>query len=98
MQMSRGISGCYLPQTLVKMRVGGESNRSLERVLLKSREDLRALRRNNLASSSAEERQLDNLPIELAWGWEDRLFDLQDQHTSTTGPWMPWFISQALRS
>lgn len=47
------ISACYLPETLVKMRVGGESNRSLERVLLKSREDLRALRRNNVGGVSA---------------------------------------------
>lgn len=38
----------YIPEVLVKMRVGGESNRSLERILLKSREDLRALRRNGV--------------------------------------------------
>lgn len=30
------------------MRVGGESNRSLERVLCKSREDYQALRRNEV--------------------------------------------------
>jgi glycosyltransferase len=30
------------------MRVGGESNRSIERVLLKSKEDLQALRENNV--------------------------------------------------
>lgn len=39
-----GIKSVYLPETLVKMRVGGESNRSLERVIRKSFEDLRALR------------------------------------------------------
>ncbi len=39
----------YIPQVLVKMRVGGESNRSLERIVRKSREDLAAIRRNGLA-------------------------------------------------
>lgn len=34
----------YLPQVLVKMRVGGESNRSLGRLIRKSREDYSALR------------------------------------------------------
>jgi glycosyltransferase involved in cell wall biosynthesis len=43
-----GIRSTYIPEVLVKMRVGGESNRSLERVLLKSREDLAALRRNKI--------------------------------------------------
>ena len=38
----------YLPQVLVKMRVGGESNRSLNRLFRKSREDYDALRRNNI--------------------------------------------------
>lgn len=38
----------YLPQVLVKMRVGGESNRSLNRLLRKSREDYDALRRNKV--------------------------------------------------
>jgi glycosyltransferase involved in cell wall biosynthesis len=38
----------YIPDVLVKMRVGGESNRSLSRVLLKSLEDLRAIRRNGV--------------------------------------------------
>lgn len=38
----------YIPKVFVKMRLGGESNRSLERVLLKSREDLRALRNNGV--------------------------------------------------
>lgn len=36
----------YIPEVLVKMRLGGESNRSLERILRKSREDLRAIRKN----------------------------------------------------
>lgn len=38
----------YIPEVLVKMRVGGESNRSLERIVRKSREDLRALRNNGV--------------------------------------------------
>ncbi|TRD11415.1 glycosyltransferase [Erythrobacter insulae] len=42
------ISLAYIPEVLVKMRVGGESNRSLERILQKSREDLTAIRRNGV--------------------------------------------------
>lgn len=38
----------YIPQVLVKMRLGGESNRSLPRILRKSREDLRAIRTNQV--------------------------------------------------
>lgn len=38
----------YIPEVLVKMRVGGESNRSLPRILRKSREDYMALRRNEV--------------------------------------------------
>ncbi len=38
----------YIPEVLVKMRLGGESNRSLGRVILKSREDLRAIRNNGV--------------------------------------------------
>ena len=48
-----GCTAAYLPETLVKMRVGGESNRSLERILLKSREDLRALRANEVGGVAA---------------------------------------------
>lgn len=43
-----GINLAYIPEVLVKMRVGGESNRSLERILRKSREDLEAIRRNKV--------------------------------------------------
>lgn len=43
-----GIRAVYLPQVLVKMRTGGESNRSLGRILRKSREDYRAIRRNGV--------------------------------------------------
>jgi glycosyltransferase len=38
----------YIPEVLVRMRVGGESNKSLDRVLRKSREDLRAIRRHGV--------------------------------------------------
>jgi glycosyltransferase len=38
----------YIPKTFVRMRIGGESNRSLERILRKSREDYRALQANNI--------------------------------------------------
>lgn len=38
----------YLPEVMVKMRLGGESNRSLERIIRKSREDLRAIRQNGV--------------------------------------------------
>lgn len=38
----------YIPEVLVRMRLGGESNRSLERILKKSREDYRAIRKNRV--------------------------------------------------
>jgi glycosyltransferase involved in cell wall biosynthesis len=38
----------YIPRVLVKMRLGGESNRSLVKVWLKTREDYTALRRNGV--------------------------------------------------
>lgn len=43
-----GIRVRYIPRVLVKMRTGGESNRSLERILLKMREDYYALHRNGV--------------------------------------------------
>ncbi|MBV7258512.1 glycosyltransferase family 2 protein [Erythrobacter crassostreae] len=43
-----GVKLAYIPEVLVKMRVGGESNRSLERIVQKSREDLTAIRRNGV--------------------------------------------------
>ncbi len=39
----------YLPKTITKMRVGGESNRSLKNLILKTREDYKAARTNNLS-------------------------------------------------
>lgn len=38
----------YIPDVMIKMRMGGESNRSLGRVLAKSGEDLRAARRHGI--------------------------------------------------
>ncbi|MFB3946046.1 glycosyltransferase family 2 protein [Aeromonas veronii bv. sobria] len=38
----------YLPQVLIKMRVGGISNRSLSTILRKMREDIQAMRNNGL--------------------------------------------------
>jgi glycosyltransferase len=46
------ISLDYLPEVMVKMRLDGESNGSIRRVLKKSREDLRAIRRYNLGGVS----------------------------------------------
>lgn len=38
----------YVPEVLVRMRTGGASNRSFKALLRKSREDLRALRKNKV--------------------------------------------------
>lgn len=43
----------YIPEVLVKMRVGGASNRSLRNIVQKSNEDLRALRRNGMGGVGA---------------------------------------------
>lgn len=40
----------YIPRVLVKMRLGGESNRSLSRIVRKSKEDWLALRRNHVGA------------------------------------------------
>lgn len=39
----------YIPEVLVKMRVGGESNRSLKNIIRKSKEDWRAMKSNGVA-------------------------------------------------
>lgn len=44
--VSGKIKLAYVPEVLVKMRLGGESNRSLDRIMRKSKEDLVAIRRN----------------------------------------------------
>jgi len=43
----------YIPEVLVKMRVGGKSNRSLANILRKSAEDYRALKRNQIGGAGA---------------------------------------------
>ena len=45
---SAGVRPAYLPEVLVKMRWGGASNRSLARILQKSREDYAVLRRHRV--------------------------------------------------
>ncbi|MCW1400968.1 glycosyltransferase [Novosphingobium sp. MW5] len=45
-----GINLAYIPEVLVKMRVGGASNKSLRNIILKSREDFMAIRRHNVGS------------------------------------------------
>ena len=44
------IKVAYLPRVLVKMRVGGDSNRSLKNVIRKSWEDWLAMRRNRIGN------------------------------------------------
>lgn len=48
-----GLRALYIPEVLVKMRVGGASNRSLKNILRKSREDYRALRVNGVGGFGA---------------------------------------------
>jgi glycosyltransferase len=43
-----GISTYYIPEVLIKMRLGGASNRSLKNLFIKSSEDYRAWKVNNL--------------------------------------------------
>lgn len=43
----------YIPEVLVKMRVGGASNRSLGNIVRKSSEDWRALRKNGIGGVGA---------------------------------------------
>jgi len=46
--LSAGIKVKYIPQVLYKMRVGGESNKSLKNIIRKSSEDLLALKNNGV--------------------------------------------------
>jgi glycosyltransferase len=43
-----GVHAKYIPEVLVKMRTGGESNRNLGRIILKTLEDLDAIRNNSV--------------------------------------------------
>ena len=42
------ISTCYIPEVLIKMRIGGASNRSLKNIAIKTLEDYKAWRVNHL--------------------------------------------------
>jgi glycosyltransferase involved in cell wall biosynthesis len=42
------ISAAYIPIVFVKMRVGGASNKSIKNIIRKSREDLKAMKKNNM--------------------------------------------------
>ena len=44
-----GVSTCYIPEVLVKMRTGGISSVSLRNILAKTAEDFRAWRDNGLS-------------------------------------------------
>lgn len=51
--LSQKVQPRYIPRTLVRMRVGGESNRSLGRIVQKSREDFTALRSQGFSIPAA---------------------------------------------
>ncbi len=42
------ITTFYIPKILIKMRVGGESNKSLKNLFLKSMEDIKAMKKNGI--------------------------------------------------
>ena len=48
--LNAGIRVSYIPHLQVRMRVGGASNRSLANIVRKSREDFRALRKNEIGA------------------------------------------------
>ena len=43
-----GVTTAYIPKVLINMRVGGESNRSLKNILNKTKEDVQAMKLNDL--------------------------------------------------
>ncbi len=51
--LGSGLRVAYIPEVLVKMRVGGASNRSLANIVRKSAEDYRALRTNGVGGFGA---------------------------------------------
>ena len=44
------ISTTYLPKVMIKMRIGGESNKSLKNIFRKMKEDVKALKKNKLGN------------------------------------------------
>lgn len=51
--LTQGVRAAYLPETLVRMRIGGVSNRSLKNILRKSAEDYQVLRRHGVGGVGA---------------------------------------------
>ena len=47
------ITTYYIPEVLVKMRVGGASNKSVKNLIQKSKEDLRAMKNNGVGNISS---------------------------------------------
>jgi glycosyltransferase len=47
------ISTHYIPEVLVKMRVGGASNKSIKNLIQKSREDLKAMKNNRVGNAGS---------------------------------------------
>jgi len=43
------VSMSYLPKVTIKMRVGGASNRDLKNIILKTKEDIRALKNSQIS-------------------------------------------------
>ena len=48
-----GISSCYVPEFLVKMRVGGASNKSIRNIIRKSSEDYRIMKMHHVGGLAA---------------------------------------------
>ncbi|NOZ36200.1 MAG: glycosyltransferase [Chlorobi bacterium] len=44
------ISTAYLPEVMIKMRMGGESNKNIKNIILKMKEDVKALKNNNIGN------------------------------------------------
>ena len=64
-----GVKPAYLPEVMVRMRLGGESNRSLENVIKKSKEDYLALKKNGVGGlRTLAAKNLRKLPQFLAKG------------------------------
>lgn len=47
------ISVHYIPEVLIKMRLGGESNKSLKNIVEKSKDDLRAMKKNGIGHAGS---------------------------------------------
>lgn len=49
---SKGVTTHYIPEVLIRMRLGGASNRSFKNIWQKSREDLQAIKLHNMGGIS----------------------------------------------